>query len=487
MRKRVLNLLIIIVIATIGFSCTDSKKEQSEQEEAIEKVDSAMIRSAALYQTYCSSCHGEQMLAFADRTWKHGNEKDSLVKSINLGYATAGMPSWKAALTTQQIDELSDYILKGIEQVEKYGFEAIKLETDTFKTEALTFHLDTVVSGMNNPWGMTFLPSGDMLVTEKSGALFRVNALGEKIVVEGTPKVRNDVQGGLLDIILDPDFAQNKFVYISYSDYIVNNEGDTLSGTAINRYTYQNDKLTESLNLFKGEPYTTAMWHYGSRMAFDKQGFLYFSASDRANQNENPQTLSNPKGKVHRINPDGSIPTDNPFVDQKDAVASIYSYGHRNIQGLTLQRNTGEIWTHEHGPRGGDEINIISAGLNYGWPIISYGINYDGTTFTSDLEKEGMEQPLHYWVPSIAPCGMTFVDSDIYPGWKGDLMVGSLRFNYLNRCIMKGDKVVGEEPLMKNIGRVRNVVQGPDGYLYVAVEKPGFVFKIMPIAQEIIQ
>ncbi len=486
MRKRILKLLLIIVISAIGFSCTD-KKDQSEKQEALEKVDSAMIRSAALYQTYCSSCHGEQMQAFVDREWKHGKEKDSLVKSINLGYADAGMPSWKAALTTQQIDELTDYIAGGIEQVEKYGFEAITLKSDTFHTKELSFSLDTITSDIWIPWGMTFLPSGELLVTEKAGTLYLVDKEGHKTVVTGTPKVRNDVQGGLLDIILDPDFENNKFLYISYSDYVVDNEGDTLSGTAINRYKYANNRLTESLNLFKGEPYSKAMWHYGSRMAFDKQGFLYFSASDRASQNENPQTLKNPKGKVHRINSDGSIPSDNPFVDSVGAVPSIYTFGHRNIQGLTLETNSGKIWTHEHGPRGGDEINIINAGLNYGWPLISYGINYDGTTFTNEVEKEGLEQPLHYWTPSIAPCGMAFVKSDIYPGWKGDLMVGSLRFNYLNRCIMENGKVINEEPLMKNIGRVRNVIQGPDGYLYVAVEKPGFIFKLIPIEQKIIQ
>ncbi|MEQ8238565.1 MAG: PQQ-dependent sugar dehydrogenase [Cyclobacteriaceae bacterium] len=471
----------LCLLAVITVSCSSPQKARSESEHSIEAVlDSADIRSAALYQTYCSGCHGEQMLAFADRSWKHGKMKDSLMLSITNGFADAGMPKWGAVFTGEQIGEMADYILKGIEQVEQYGFEEIKLASDTFRTEALTFSLDTVVSGMTIPWGMDFLPSGDLLVTEKSGRLYRVDASGKKTVVKGTPKVRDDVQGGLLDVILHPYFEKNGWLYISYSDYKVE-KGDTLSGTAINRYTFKNDELTESLNLFKGTPYSKAKWHYGSRFAFDKDGYLFFTASDRANQKVNPQTLENAMGKIHRMYDDGRIPDDNPFVNDPKAIASIYTYGHRNAQGLTYNTNTDIMWSHEHGPRGGDELNIVKAGLNYGWPVISYGINYDGTTFTNLLEKEGMEQPVHYWVPSIAPCGMTFVNSDIYPEWKGDILVGSLRFKYLNRCIMDGNKVVGEETLMKNIGRLRNVKQGPDGYIYVAVEHPGFVFRLMPI------
>ncbi len=462
-------------------SCSGANQEKEPEALPESKLDSAAIRSEMLYQTNCTGCHGAQMLAFTDRTWKHGSDKDSLMQSIKNGYAEAGMPAWGQVFSETQISELADYILSGIAYVEKYGFEAIKLESDTFKTEQFTFSLDTIASGMMNPWGMTFLPSGDLLVTEKAGTLYRVDQSGNKTVVSGTPKVRNDVQGGLLDIILHPDFKNNKRLYISYSDYTIE-KGDTLSGTAINRYTYENNRLSQELEIFRGRPYSKAMWHYGSRLAFDNEGFLFFTASDRANQKENPQTLENPKGKIHRMYDDGRVPDDNPFVNQPNSIPSIYTYGHRNVQGLTLNKTSGKLWSHEHGPRGGDEINIVIKGANYGWPVISYGINYDGTTFTDKLEQEGMEQPVHYWVPSIAPCGMTFVESDIYPGWEGDLLVGSLRFNYLNRCIMEGDRVVGEEQLMKNIGRLRNVKQGPDGYLYIAVENPGYVFRLMPIA-----
>ncbi len=216
-------------------------------------------------------------------------------------------------------------------------------------------------------------------------------------------------------------------------------------------------------------------------MAFDPEGYLYFSVGDRGNRDENPQNLDNHCGKIHRIHDDGSIPDDNPFVSEEGAMPSIYSYGHRNPQGMAVHPTTGAIWTHEHGPRGGDEVNIIRKGDNYGWPVISYGINYDGTSFTQITEKEGMEQPLHYWVPSIAPCGAAFVASDRYPGWEGDFLVGSLRFEYLNRCQINGDEIASEEILMENIGRLRSVATGPDGYVYVGVEDPGAIYRLMPM------
>ena len=216
-------------------------------------------------------------------------------------------------------------------------------------------------------------------------------------------------------------------------------------------------------------------------MAFDPEGYLYFSVGDRGNRDENPQNLDNHCGKVHRLNADGSIPDDNPFVNQEGAMPSIYSYGHRNPQGLAIHPTTGKVWTHEHGPRGGDEVNVIRKGDNYGWPVISYGLNYDGTTFTQKTEQEGMEQPLHYWVPSIAPCGAAFVTGDRYPDWTGDFLVGSLRYEYLNRCQIENESITDEELLMENLGRLRSVAMGPDGYIYVGVEEPGAVYRLTPI------
>ncbi|CAM3902657.1 Glucose/Sorbosone dehydrogenase domain-containing protein [Pontibacter korlensis] len=286
-------------------------------------------------------------------------------------------------------------------------------------------------------------------------------------------------QGGLLDVELHPNFEQNSIIYLSYSAF-KEEGGKTLSTTAVMRAQLQGNQLTNQKVIFEALPYSTTRHHYGSRLEFDRNGNLYLSVGDRGNHDENPQSLQRHAGKVHRIKDDGSIPSDNPFVNKSGAVASTFSYGHRNIQGMVLHPQTGVLWTHEHGPRGGDEVNITEKANNYGWPAISYGINYNGTILTKLKEKEGMEQPLHYWDPSIAPSGMAFVTGNRYKGWEGDLMVGSLRFEYLARLKMEGNKITGEEKLLEDIGRVREVKMSPDGYLYVAVEEPGIIYRLVP-------
>jgi glucose/arabinose dehydrogenase len=226
-------------------------------------------------------------------------------------------------------------------------------------------------------------------------------------------------------------------------------------------------------------PNTTKGQHFGSRIVFDNDGYVYFSIGERGERDVNPQDITRDCGKIYRLHDDGSVPADNPFVNTENAKTAIYSYGHRNPQGLIKNPETGAIWDHEHGPKGGDEINIIEKGKNYGWPVISYGINYNGTSFTDITEKEGMEQPVFYWVPSIAPSGMTFVTSDKYPDWKGNILVGSLKFKYLERLVLENGKVVKREKLFEDIGRVRNVLEARDGFIYLAVEGVGIV-KIIP-------
>jgi len=275
---------------------------------------------------------------------------------------------------------------------------------------------------------------------------------------------------------LHPNYQANGWIYFTYSS----SEGEGTGGnTALMRAKLQNNALVENQLLYKAEPNTTRGQHFGSRIEFDNDGYLYFSVGERGNRDENPQDITRDGGKIYRLHDDGRIPADNPFVDQAGAKTAIYSYGHRNPQGMLRHYETGKIWVHEHGPQGGDEINIIEKGKNYGWPVISYGINYDGTSFTDKTEMEGMEQPIHYWVPSIAPSGMTFVTSDKYPDWKNDLLVGSLKFQYLEKLTFSGLKVTKREKLFEGTGRVRNVRQGPDGYIYVAVEGKG-IFKVIP-------
>ncbi|MGB3780735.1 MAG: PQQ-dependent sugar dehydrogenase [Tunicatimonas sp.] len=442
--------------------------------------DAVLTQAQTHFQSYCTGCHGQQMQAFVDRKWKHGQSQDSLQLSITNGYADAGMPSFKETFTEAEIEGLAQYIRTGIENVERYAFQEQTLATDTFQTEALRFDLDTLTSDIGSPWGLAFLPDGELLITEKSGTLYRLTADRELQSISGVPDVLDQGQGGLLDVLLHPDFKNNQVIYLSYSAF--KREGDdTVSTTAITRATLDGNSLTDAERIFEALPYSTKRHHYGSRMAFDPEGYLYFSVGDRGNRDENPQSLDNHCGKIHRLNADGSVPDDNPFVNQDGAMPSIYSYGHRNPQGLAIHPTTGKVWTHEHGPRGGDEVNIIRKGDNYGWPVISYGLNYDGTTFTQRTAKEGMEQPLHYWVPSIAPCGAAFVTGDRYPDWTGDFLVGSLRYEYLNRCQIANDEITGEELLMENLGRLRSVAMGPDGYIYVGVEDPGAVYRLMPI------
>lgn len=472
-----------LVFATgLFLFCCNSSPVDSSNSEA--EASMASLAAEETYKTYCSSCHGAQILAFAGHRWKHGKEREDIFKSIKEGYPGTEMISWASALSDDQINHLTDYILQGIEDVEQYGFQEESLLSNTFETELLTIELDTIVSGMVQPWGMVFLPSGDMLVTEQSGTMYRIDQQLKMIPIAGVPEVRYNGQGGLLDLELHPDFENNQWLYVSYSDLKIEGK-DTVAGTVLSRYKFADDRLTNEQVLFEGYPYGTSGSHFGGRIEFDNDGYLFLSVGDRRKENENPQFLSNHCGKVHRIMDDGSIPPDNPFVGEEGAVESIYSYGHRNPQGLALHPTTGHIWSHEHGPRGGDEVNIIRPANNYGWPVISYGIEYDGTAFTTEVAREGMEQPLLYWVPSIAPCGAAFVTTDKYPGWEGDFLVGSLRFKYLNRCVLQGDKIVKEEPLMKGVGRLRNVRIGPDGYIYIAVEEPGYIFRLMPIMESI--
>lgn len=334
---------------------------------------------------------------------------------------------------------------------------------------------ELIVEELNIPWGMTFLPDGSLLITEKSGELihFKDNA---KITINGLPEIYNRGQGGLMDVIAHPNYNENGWIYYSYASQEGGGDG---GNTAIMRAKLQGNQLTDNQLLYKGEENTTKGQHFGSRLAFDNEGFLYFSIGDRGNRDKNPQDITRDGGKIYRINDDGSIPKNNPFVDEPNAKTAIYSFGHRNPQGMYKHPETGEIWTHEHGPKGGDEINIIEKGLNYGWPKISYGVNYSGTSFTDHTALPGMEQPLFYWVPSIAPSGFTIVHSDRYPDWKGNLLVGSLKFQYLERLILENNEVVKREKLFEGLGRVRSVRQAPDGFIYVGIENLGVV-KIVP-------
>tara|TARA_R110002049_G_scaffold210634_2_gene381709 strand:- start:7540 stop:8661 length:1122 start_codon:yes stop_codon:yes gene_type:complete len=348
-------------------------------------------------------------------------------------------------------------------------------KNNVFEPETINFTTETVVDGLNNPWGMVFLPDGSILVSEKSGKLLLCKD-GTKTEIMNLPEIYERGQGGLLDLELHPDYKNNGWLYFSFAS----EEGEGEGGhTAIMRAKIENNTLTNKELLYKGSPNSTKGQHFGSRIEFDNENYLYFSIGERGDRDINPQDLTKDGGKIYRLHDDGSIPADNPFVTKNGAKKAAYTYGNRNPQGMVKHYATGKIWIHEHGPRGGDEINIIKSGANYGWPLITYGINYSGTSITDNTQMEGMEQPIYYWLPSIAPSGMAFVTSDIYSGWKNSLLVGSLKFQYLERLVIKDNKVTHREKLLNEIGRVRNVRQGPDGYIYVGVEGKG-ILKLVP-------
>lgn len=434
--------------------------------------------SRAIYDRYCSSCHGEKVEAFVDRKWLHGNSKDAIIASISNGYIDAGMPIWKNTIQPEDISKLADLIVNSLSTVDQYNFGDVE-KTDTYKSKGITVKLETVIDGIDSPWGITTLPDGNLLVTDRAGDLWKIAPDKSKSKITGVPEVLATGQGGMFDIKLHPNYEENGWIYLTYAKH-KNENGRVVSTTAMIRGKLRGNTLVSKEDIFEAVPYSSTRHHYGARMVFDNEGYLFVSVGDRGNRDKNPQSLSNSCGKIHRIKDDGSIPEDNPFYNTPDAIKSIWSYGHRNPQGLDIDRATNTIWEHEHGPRGGDELNIILKGKNYGWPVISYGINYDATTFTDKTENEGMLQPELYWIPSIAPCGMTYVTSDKYGSWQGDILAGSLRFKYLNKVDIKEGKVGNEEKLLPNIGRLRSVIQGDDGFIYVGVEKPGAVYKLLP-------
>ncbi len=339
------------------------------------------------------------------------------------------------------------------------------------RSAAHDFRVVTVVDGLDTPWSMAFLPGGDMLVTERPGRL-RIVRDGRLLPspVGGLPEVYARGQGGLLEVAAHPDFSSNRLVYLTYSKPLA--DGST---TAVIRGRFENDRLNDVEEIFEAR--SSGAGHYGSRLAFDGDGYLFITVGDRqapstGNLEAHPaQDLSNHHGVTIRLHDDGRVPADNPFVNQAGALPEIYSYGHRNAQGLAIHPETGEVWLNEHGPQGGDEVNIVRAGANYGWPVIGYGVNYrTGSAIHEGTHRPGMEQPIHVWVPSIGVSGLTFYTGSQFPGWQGDAFAGGLSGGYLARLDVEDGEIVREEVLLPGIGRVRDVREGPDGYLYLAVE-----------------
>jgi glucose/arabinose dehydrogenase len=343
------------------------------------------------------------------------------------------------------------------------------------RSEKQNFRVDTLATGLTSPWGIAFLPDGRILITEKAGQI-RIVQNGRLLTdqIQGMPAVYTNGQGGLLDIVLHPDYARNGWIYLTYSK-----AGAGGGGTVLARAKIEGNTLTSLQELYAAQPLNSAGVHFGSRIAFDGKGYVYLSTGDRGTP-QNAQNLNNSWGKIIRLREDGQIPPDNPFVNTPNARPEIWSYGHRNMQGLFYDRSRDRLWAHEHGPRGGDEINLVRRGLNYGWPLITHGVNYDGTPVSGASQGDGLEQPVRYWVPSIAPSGLAVVSSNLYPQWQGNLLVGALVGTHLARVELNGEAFAREEKLLNNIGRVRAVVQSPDGHIYLTTEGTGLLVKLVP-------
>ncbi len=342
------------------------------------------------------------------------------------------------------------------------------------------FAVATVTTGLANPWSLAFLPDGSMLVTERLGSLRHISSTGalDPNPVAGVPEVVAQGQGGLLDVIVDPEFEQNQLIYLSYAA-----AGTGGAGTRVARARLTEQGLETLTILLDMDRKTNTDVHFGSRLTFGADGFLYVGTGDRGDR-DRAQDLNDVAGKVLRIDPTGGIPADNPFVSQPEALAAVYSWGHRNIQGIATHPDTGEVWAHEHGPRGGDEVNRLAAGLNYGWPLITHGREYSGSQVGQGISTQaGLEQPVVHWTPSVAPSGMAFYTGDAFPDWKGDLFVGALAGQHLARLQMEGERVIGHERLLdQQVGRIRDVRTGPDGFLYLLTDDPnGSLLRLEPL------
>jgi len=431
----------------------------------------------------CASCHGEKLAggqakSLLDDEWAFGGDDASMATSIREGRVDAGMPPFGQALSDDEIRTLVIFIREERARAEREQTTFAQPTGDTVVTsEKHSFRVETVVDGLEVPWSIAFFPDGRMLVSEQPGRL-RIVENGELLPepVTGTPAVWFEGQGGLMDVEVHPDYEENGWVYLSFSDP----GPDGTAMTVIVRGRIRGGRWVDEETLFRApvELYRKARVHFGCRLVFDGKGYLFFTIGERGHKDD-AQDVTRPNGKVHRIHDDGRIPADNPFVHREDAIASIWSYGHRNPQGLAQHPVSGDLYDVEHGPRGGDELNLVRRGLNYGWPIITYGMNYDGTPITNMTAKEGLEQPVVHWTPSLAVCAMDFYKGDAFPGWRHDIFVTSLAAEELRRLELKDGAVVHQEIVFKSIGRIRDVVSGPDGYLYVSLE-PGRVARLVP-------
>ena len=462
----------------------------------------AQTQAQALYQRNCAACHGAERQGtglgppLSTRTYRYGGGRGDLARIIRNGIASQGMPAFGGTLSAEEIDALAAFLPAregepepDPEQVQAQAeatprrFDAVPGVVDTLD---YAVRAELFADGLETVWAIAFVDAHTALVSERPGRLRVIrNGVLQPQPVTGTPQVHVSThiwnQGGLLDIVLDPAHSQNGWIYLAYSHRLdrTGPEGKPLAMTRIVRGRIRGNAWVDQQLLFEADPsaYGEPFWHYGGRMVFDGEGRLYFSVGDRGVQ-ELAREPGRPTGKIHRIMADGSIPADKPFRGRADALASVYSLGHRNPQGIAVDPASGRIWATEHGPRGGDELNIIERGADYGWPVVSHGINYDGTVLTPDTRAAGVQQPVHYWRPSIGVSGLTFYRGDEFPLWRGKLLVTGLAPRELRLLTLDGDRVQHEEIVFTAQGRPYEPVIGPDGAIYLVTDSPGQILRL---------
>lgn len=439
-----------------------------------------------LYTQHCKVCHGEDLNgglggSLLDReSWKIVGKEQTFMEYVLGGNTESGMPPFKGVLTPPEIRSLEIYIDEQRQIAE--ADPPVADSAGVYSAGGYKFRLETVVAALDIPWSLAFLPGGGYLIAERPGPvrLFEDGVLYPP--VESTPEVWANGQGGMMEVALHPDYKKNGWVYLAYSASAdEERDGKVVGMTKVVRGRIIDNMWHDEELIFEAPESTfrSTRLHFGTRIVF-KDGYLFFAIGDRGKQDD-AQDLTLPNGKIHRIHDDGRIPKDNPFADTKGAVPTLWTYGNRNPQGLDLHPLTGEIWESEHGPRGGDEINLIERGRNYGWPVITYGMNYSGTPITEKTEMEGMEQPKLYWTPSIAVCGIDFYEGDVFSEWKYDLFAGGLASQELHRLEIEDGEVVKSSIVLKGAGRIRDVASGSDGYLYLVLNGPDRVVRLVPV------
>jgi glucose/arabinose dehydrogenase len=439
---------------------------------------------ARVYAEVCAACHGAKLeggkaQTLLDDTWTFGGDDATMATTIREGRLAAGMPAFASLLTEPEIRAMVYYLRETRATLRAGRPPGVSApDTSVRRSERHAYRIEVVADGLSTPWGMTFLPDGRLLVSERPGTV-RVLELGKPLTapITGTPAVWAQQDGGLLDIAIHPNFAANGWIYLAYCEP----GASPTSTTKIVRGRIAGGRWVDQQTIFQAPAslYVADNTHFGSRFLFDTAGHLFFTIGDRGTMAD-AQSLGNPNGKIHRVLDDGAVPPDNPFVKTPGALGTIWSYGNRNPQGLAWHPVTGELWSTEHGPRGGDELNVIEPGHNYGWPAITYGINYDGTPITDKTTAPSLEQPIVYWTPSVAPSGIAFYTGERFAGWKQDLFVAMLLGNELRRLTLNGREVTHQETIFKGFGRVRHVLTGPDGLLYVALNDPGRIVRLVP-------